>query len=271
FENDDSYIYIGNSGNFTDIGIALSTTGSQDATLEYYYCANDGTWKVLGGIVDTTGGFTISGTIHFPNPSDRGTCYTEYDGTNFTDTTNYTYIAIKRTRNFIVTTPIENLISISGATTLFTLEEDMIQFNCVASAPYVCGGAYKGAIYCDSATTELLWCDGATWQPFAETGDVTNHNALSGLQGGDAANRYHLLNTEYNELTAWLDNVVLLTGGNLTTDGWFNGLFNWSTSSSFLTWTGSLLTFDSDLLNATIYLLEDNSTYNATYLMNETG
>lgn len=47
--------------------------------------------------------------------------------------------------------------------------------------------------------------------------------------------------------------------GNVTTTNWFSGLFNWTILSSFLSFTGSVLDFDSSLLNATILSLDSNA------------
>jgi len=45
---------------------------------------------------------------------------------------------------------------------------------------------------------------------------VGNHNDLGGLQGGALDEYYHLLTSEYTELTQWLDDVTLGSNG-LTT------------------------------------------------------
>ena len=42
----------------------------------------------------------------------------------------------------------------------------------------------------------------------AGSGALSNHNALSSLQGGGAGEYYHLLEAEYTELSNWLDNVT---------------------------------------------------------------
>lgn len=56
-----------------------------------------------------------------------------------------------------------------------------------------------------------------------------------------------------------------ITGGYIfsaknMTAKWFKGLFNWSASSSFLSWTGSVLGFNSAKLNATIISLNIGNT-----------
>ena len=256
FENDNDYVYIGNTNNFTIISFSLATTSSRNINAEYYYCDNEGTWQTLGTVTDTTNGMRSSGTITFTNPSDRGKCNKEYDGTPFSDTTNYTYIAIKRTRNRISTEPVEDLISIGGSTDYFILQKDMLRLDGSVGGPEVCTAKIVGAIYYDKSGVQLLWCDGTGWQPFAMAGDVTVHNSLSGLQGGQATEYYHLKSAEHSELTNWMDSVTLQTdgstnigGGNLTTadtvdtenliirnppaecsDGYYMTKFNGSTS-----------------------------------------
>ena len=110
FENNNSIIYIGSDEEFTNVGISLSTNGNKDINAEFYYCDGDDSWKVLPGVVDTTGGFTTSGTINFLNPGDRGQCNEEIDSTAFPNTDALYYIAIKRTRNsYPGSKPIENI------------------------------------------------------------------------------------------------------------------------------------------------------------------
>ena len=114
FENDNDVVYIGNTVNFTTIAVSLNRTASINLNFEYYYCDENEVWKALPEVIDTTAGFTVSGSISFVSPSDRGKCNTDMDKNNFDDTEKYHYIAINRTRNFVVTPPIENLFTISG-------------------------------------------------------------------------------------------------------------------------------------------------------------
>jgi hypothetical protein len=201
FRNDNSYIYIGNTANFTNIGISLSTEGSKNINSEYYYCNKTG-WFELPEVTDTTNGMRVSGTITFTNPSDRGTCAEEYDGTPFANITNYTYIAIKRTANAIPgQKPVENLISISGGSTWMFMDKYGIKPLGSDGAPYVCSQTYAGMTFYDSTAVALLWCDGSNWIEFAETADITIHNNLGGLQGGKATQYYHLDSANYTVLT----------------------------------------------------------------------
>ncbi len=255
FENDNSIIYIGNDMNFTSIGISLSTEGNKNILAEYYYCDGSGTWKELTGVVDTTGGFTTSGTIGFVNPSDRGLCNEEIDSTAFADATNHNYIAVKRTRTaYPGQKPVENLFSISGGGEYLYMDKYGLKPIGSAGAPYTCDQTRFGHAYTDSVSISKLWCDGSSWQEYATTTDVTTHNNLGGLQGGQATEYYHLEAGEYSETTDWLAAVTLGDDGNITQDsnGWFKGLFNWSTISSYLSFDGANLDFNETLLNNTI-------------------
>lgn len=254
FENQNSIIYFGNSGNFTKISIALSQVGSADIDAVYYYCNNSGGWETLTISSDTTNGFRNSGYINFINPTNRGTCNIEIDDTPFNDTVNYTYIAIKRTRNTIVTPPIESLISISGGSVSFALGKDYLNLQCVSSAPHTCAGSYFGEIYCDSASVELLWCDGTSWIAFAETSETTAHNSLTGLQGGTTAEYYHLTSAEYTYLSGIVNDVLLKDGSVALTGNWNYGTYDINGSGDINT-TGQIKTdtiISSNWTNVTI-------------------
>lgn len=234
FTNVDDYVYVGNTENFTTIGIALSTTSSKDISPEYLYCLNNGTWKTLSGVTDTTDGWTSPGTITFTNPTDRGKCNNQVNGSSFANTTNYTYVAIKRTRIAIPgVKPIESLISISGGTTSMYIDKYGMKPLGSAGAPYTCDATRAGQWYYDTTSTALLWCTGAAWVEFAETADITVHNNLAGLQGGVAAEYYHLNASEHTD--RWLS----AGGGNIIkSSGEVNVSNNFSASSI---WIGSAI------------------------------
>ena len=241
FQNDDSIIYMANeTEEFTFIGISLSTEGNKNITPEYYYCKGDNDWVALPGVTDTTDGLKTSGSISFPNPGDRGLCDEEIDGTAFADTTDRAYIAIKRTRdNWSGDYPIENLLSIGGATYLYM---DSYGIKPIGSdgQPYNCTSSEAGMSYYDSTAVALLWCDGATWNEFAETTDITVHNNLSGLQGGTATERYHLSSANNTTLTAFAANSSLtgLTDVNSATAGQGKFLVNDGTSFHSISMSG---------------------------------
>ena len=61
-----------------------------------------------------------------------------------------------------------------------------------------------------------------------------------------------LINSSFLNLTA---NTTITTGGNVTSSGWFNGLFNWvieTASKAYLSFNGNELTFNETKLNETI-------------------
>ena len=217
-ENDNAIIYMANeTEEFTFIGLAFSTESNRNINAEYYYCSGDDTWVTLPGVTDTTDGMKTSGSISFSNPGDRGLCDEEIDSTAFADTTDRAYIAIKRTRNnWSGDYPIENIISIGGASYMYMDSYGTKPIGS-AGAPYSCTASEAGMSYYDSTAVALLWCDGATWNEYAETTDITVHNNLSGLQGGTATEYYHLTSSEHVELNAWLDDVTLVNGGGITT------------------------------------------------------
>ena len=219
FENDNSYIYIGNTANFTSIGISLSTAGVRNILAEYYYCNDSGNWLELLEVTDTTNGMRVSGTITFENPSDRGTCNKEVDGTAFANSTNFTYVAVKRTRNnYAGQKPVENLVSISGGSTWMFTDKYGTKPYGSAGAPYTCSQTYAGMTHYDTSAVALLWCDGSSWIEFAETADITVHNNLGGLQGGQATEYYHMTAAEYSDIVgkAYVDNNNASVSANLT-------------------------------------------------------
>ncbi len=163
FTNDNDYIYIGSTGNFTNIGFDLLTYANANADTEYYYCNSSG-WFTLTGLSDSTNGMQNSGSVSFNNPSDRGVCNEEYDGTPFSDTTNYSYIALKRTRNNLLTNPVESYISISGSSTYFSLAKDYMNLNPVDTAPITCDATHLGAIYFDISEDGMCQCASGGWE-----------------------------------------------------------------------------------------------------------
>lgn len=95
WEENESIIYVASDENFTRIDFILETGANSDLGLTGFYC--NGTDYPSLSFSDSTSGGQVSGSIEFINPSDRGTCNSEIDGTPFSDTNNHTYIAIQRT------------------------------------------------------------------------------------------------------------------------------------------------------------------------------
>jgi hypothetical protein len=168
FTADNDVLYIGNDGNFTDIGITLFSGSSVPIDALYYYCDNIGNWQILPGVTSSTSGFENSGSITFNNPIDRGTCNQQLDGTPFSDTTNYTYIAIQRTRNNIVTPPVINIITISGANTNMYMKDDLLRLNPVDTAPEICDINNLGAIYFDQSEDDMCICKSTGWRVMSD-------------------------------------------------------------------------------------------------------
>ena len=173
FVNDNDYLYVGNELNFTTMGFVLDTEGSTNIDPEYFYCDNTGTWQTLGGVTDTTNGFKVGGTITFDSPVDRGLCNKEYDGTPFSDTANYTYIAIKRTRNNVVTTPVIETITISGGTTNMYMTEDLLRLHPHDTAPETCTAVNLGAIYYDISEDDMCVCRSSGWKVMTDGSECT--------------------------------------------------------------------------------------------------
>ena len=140
------------------------TESSTNIAATYHYCNSSNDWVTLTGVTDTTNGFQVGGTIEFTNPSDRGTCNKELDGTPFSDTNDYTYIAVQRTRNYVGTNPVIETISISGASTSMFLQEDMLKLNPVETAPQVCSATTLGGIYFDISEDSLCQCTSTGWE-----------------------------------------------------------------------------------------------------------
>ena len=171
FKNDNSVLYIGNDVNFTTIAFSLETASSANILPFYYYCNLTGQWSPLPGVIDTTAGFTVSGSISFTSPSDRGKCNKNIVGETLSPT-NYSYIAIQRTRNNIVTPPVENLITLSGGTDYFILQKDMLKLQPVTAPPEVCDATTEGGIYSDDDLNLPCFCNGVNWLQFDDFSTV---------------------------------------------------------------------------------------------------
>jgi len=81
-----------------------------------------------------------------------------------------------------------------------------------------------------------------------------------------------MINSSFLNLTT-LDLSTINATGNVTTNNWFNGLFNWfidAASKTYLSFNGTTLSFNETFLNSTIenrgLAAGFNSTYNASYV-----
>ncbi|NCN87083.1 hypothetical protein GW932_04570 [archaeon] len=168
FNLDNSILYIGGLTNFTTESFSLVSGGSKSIAPEFYYCRSTG-WVPLTGVSDSTNGFLSSGSITFNNPSLRGLCNYKMDNTTaFTNTTNYSYIAIKRTLNNMVTYPTESSVTVSGSGTSFILANDYIKLNGVSTPPITCSVSTDGAIYYDTDTKKHCSCNSTSWVSMAD-------------------------------------------------------------------------------------------------------
>ncbi|MCP3684463.1 MAG: hypothetical protein GY861_17500 [bacterium] len=172
FIDDNDVIYIGSTTNFTSISVALSTKSSRNVNLLYYFCNSSG-YYTLPGVIDTTNGFRITGTISFSAPEGRGTCHNQTDGTPFSDTTDYTYIALQRTRNNVnPNKPVVSKITVSGSDDTFILQEDLMKLNPVDTAPETCDAAHLGSIYFDISEDQMCVCTSGGWKEMDATGSA---------------------------------------------------------------------------------------------------
>jgi len=171
FTLDNDVLYIGSDADFTTMTIALSTESSTNIAAIYYYCDDTFSWALLPGVTDTTDGLKVSGSISFSNPADRGNCSKELDGTPFSDTNNYTYIAIQRLRNNVVIPPIIDRLDISGGSTNMFMTEDLLRLHPVDTAPETCNAGNLGAIYYDISEDDMCVCRSWGWSLMIDGGE----------------------------------------------------------------------------------------------------
>lgn len=107
FANDNDYIICGSDNLFQQIEVYLSTMSSNTIDAIFEYSTGPGTWQAFSPS-DGTNGFTTNGSIMWPTLA--GWVSAAVNGVS-----KY-YIRIQRTRNLIVTTPIESNIRIRSTT-----------------------------------------------------------------------------------------------------------------------------------------------------------
>lgn len=165
FHKNAAVVYIGNDDNFTEVGVSLAVGASKNIEATFHYCNSSGGWEEFS-VTDTTLGFRQSGTISFINPSDRGVCNKELDGTPFSDTSNYTYLAVKRTLDDgkLATKPVENIISVSGGgEQSMVMTKDLLMLSPVSTPPEICTSSWLGAMYNDNDINLPCYCNGVNW------------------------------------------------------------------------------------------------------------
>lgn len=159
FSNDNDEIYFCDSNNLSEIAVNLQTPSSRNLLFSYFYYASDGTWKPLS-VTSTTNGFTISGSIRWSTPSDVNLTTTDFRSASLG--ASYYCIMLKRTRNNVVTAPVENLFSASGSVQ-FLLRDDLIKLTPVSAPPLTCNALNDGAIYYDSDIKIHCSCNAVNW------------------------------------------------------------------------------------------------------------
>jgi len=158
FSNDNDEVYFCDSTNLSEIVINLQIPASSRLSIDHYYYASDGTWKLLQ-TTDTTNDFTKSGNIEWTTPSDINLTTTDRNANSIGGS--YYCIALQRTRNNVVTAPVENLFAASGGVA-FLLRDDLLKLTPVSAPPFTCDSSYDGAIYYDSDVQFHCSCKSGT-------------------------------------------------------------------------------------------------------------
>jgi len=164
FDNNNDFVYVGSSENFTAVSFIVDSAASKNIKSKYFYCDSNGVWQTLAILSDTSDGFKESGSISFVNPTDRGVCNTQEDGTPFADTNDYSYIAIKRTEKKNLNAPIISFISVSGVTANMFMTESILKLNPEVVAPELCTAETLGAIYFSISNDEMCACHSDGWR-----------------------------------------------------------------------------------------------------------
>ena len=114
FTEDDDYVYVASAAKFDEINILLNTPGSHTIIPTFEFSLAGGTWTAFTPADDTVG-FSQNGTIRFE--SDLLTNWgqrTVFEVTGLAGAVNYYWIRIKRTRNVLPTSPIEDTIQVTA-------------------------------------------------------------------------------------------------------------------------------------------------------------
>ncbi len=112
FDADNDYIYIGSNAVFSEIRVLLNTVSGRNIFPVFEYSTVGPVWVPFSP-TDGTNGFTQNGIIEFDSANLAGWASVLVNGAN------HFYIRIQRTRNNIVTTPIEEIIRILQPTTYY--------------------------------------------------------------------------------------------------------------------------------------------------------
>jgi hypothetical protein len=125
---DGDYVMIGNEIPFTRVVFSITTPASQDLNFTYEFLTNTGAWEAFTPDVDSTNGFTASGTMvwDYEDLSNwKSQILTEADTVNG-DGVVYYWIRIKRNNANTVTSPVIQFIFIN---TQFRIYIERLSFD----------------------------------------------------------------------------------------------------------------------------------------------
>jgi hypothetical protein len=162
FDADNDYIYIGSNAVFSQIRVILNTPSGRNIFPTFEYSVVGPAWTAFTPI-DATNGFTQNGIIEFDSASLAGWVAVVVNGAN------HFYIRIRRTRNNIITTPIEDTIRILQPTTYYWNDAGDI----LSSSMTAVGGTF---------TT----CDAGTFDTNVAAAGVTLSGVTLAADGTDA-------------------------------------------------------------------------------------
>ena len=127
FTLDDDYLYIAAKNKFDQINNILSTDSSQSILPIFEYSLADATGWVPFSVADDTGGYQNSGNIRFASEllTNWGAADTdEAVGVVTAPPLTYHWVRIQRTRNLVVTPPVESTIDVTTLGTFFGWDKD---------------------------------------------------------------------------------------------------------------------------------------------------
>ena len=114
FTEDDDYVYVASAAKFDEINVLLQTAGSHTIIPTFEFSLAGGTWTAFTPADDTVG-FSQNGTIRFEsNLLTNWGVRTVNEVTGLTGAVDYYWIRIKRTRNVLPTSPIEDTIQVTA-------------------------------------------------------------------------------------------------------------------------------------------------------------
>lgn len=209
-----------------DIYLAISAINSETGLPVYYMLGADAEWQKY-----TEAGFsvrTLDGT------SNDRLAYNQYTGGawQLTEVPSgdfvlcHVFATTEKDNSMIAVmgqnTYINKINARAGALTeIHSLIVDNILFpeiRAIATVIFQTNTSYSSSVNARIVTTAegddyIDWRNEVISRTEISTSD---HNSLSGLQGGTSSEYYHLTSADYTELTEWLDNITLGSDGKLT-------------------------------------------------------